>query len=164
MAFNYHAAHQRMMVAAVKARGGGFGAVYDVSRWHFLSPGDSAKLAEQAGVVLAPDEVDQIIARWEDAEAADALALGREARKVEDVPVLWVAMDQEQEPRERQPVQVVKVFKAAASKDVTAVVAQEMVQAYRKAYPEVIQAFKNASAKVTPAPPQIKRIDFNKKT
>src|SRR5689334_20629392 len=109
MAFNYLKAHQRMIRQAVIDRGGDFGALYDISRWHHLTPGDSQALADEVGIALSDAERAELRERWEEAERMDALALGREPRAHETLPVLWIAEDQEHEPRERQTVVVKRI-------------------------------------------------------
>ena len=100
MAFNYLAAHQRMIREAVKARGGDFGALYDISRWNSLTPAESDKIAQDVGIVLSTEQREELRARWEEAEAVDALAIERAERDPEPLPVRWIAEDQEHEPRQ----------------------------------------------------------------
>lgn len=150
MAFNYLAAHQRMIREAVKTRGGDFGALYDISRWHGLTPAESDKLAQDVGIVLSAEQREELRARWEEAEAADALALGRAERDPESLPVRWIAEDQEHEPR--QPVVVRRAVTVVYGVDVA-----------KEPDRHVVAEVSASGLKVIEDRPSIKRIDFNRK-
>ena len=172
MAFNYLKAHQRMIRQAVKDRGGDFGALYDISRWHHLTPAESQKLADEVGITLSEAERVELRERWEEAERLDALALGRETRKAEELPVRWVAENQEHEPRERQAVVVVKKVEPLKIK------MGPMITIGLDGLPGRLVATKDKAVAVatdgtetpfefpkreTPVSPVVKRIDFNRK-